>query len=107
MSQWLELDFGHEVTFDTIYLTFDTHLSNRRMQRAPFSNPECVRDYDVSVLQDDAWTSLLQVEGNYHRRRVHRLPATRADRLRITVLATNGDGLARIYEVRVYHERSS
>jgi hypothetical protein len=102
--QWLELDFGRQVTFDTIYLTFDTHLSKRRVQRSPFRNPEPVRDYEVSVWQDGVWTCMLQVEGNLHRRRIHRFDRTAGTKLRITVLATNGDRSARIYEVRVYRE---
>ena len=105
--QWLELDFGRQVAFDTIYLTFDTYLSKRQVGRTPWRNPECVRDYELSVWQDGRWRSLLQVEGNLHRRRVHRLDATMASRLRVTVLATNGDRSARIYEVRVYREQDS
>jgi hypothetical protein len=104
LPQWLELDFGRPVTFDTVCLTFDTYLSNRRVQRTPWRNPECVRDYELSVWRDDGWTTLLRVEGNFHRRRVHRLGTTMADRLRVTVLATNGDRSARIYEMRVYQE---
>jgi hypothetical protein len=103
--QWLELDFGRTATFDTVYLTFDTYLSRRRIPKTPYQNPECVRDYELSVWQDGEWACLLQVEGNLHRRRVHRLDTTMAPRLRITVLATNGDSSARIYEVRVYQER--
>ena len=91
-------------TFDTIYLTFDTYLSDRRVQRTPWRNPECARDYELSVWQDGEWKTLLQIEGNFHRRRVHRLGKTMADKLRVTVLGTNGDRSARVYEVRVYQE---
>ena len=44
-----------------------------------------------------------KVEGNYQRLNILNLPETvKADKVEITVHATNGDSDARIFEVRVY-----
>ena len=44
-----------------------------------------------------------KVEGNYQRLNILNLPgAVKADKVEITVHATNGDSDARIFEVRVY-----
>lgn len=65
--------------------------------------PETVRDYTVSVETGDGWQELVNVEGNYQRRRVHLLdPAKPVSALRIHVTATNGLDHARIVEVRAY-----
>ena len=50
------------------------------------------------------WKKVASVRGNYLRRRSHAFDRLTADRLRLTVLATNGAKSARIYEVRVYDE---
>ena len=65
--------------------------------------PETVRDYTVSGYADANWIPLVNVNGNYHRRRVHHLECECAvSKLRIVVSATNGLDHARICEVRVY-----
>jgi len=102
LPQWLELDFGQPTVFDAVYLTFDTSLTGRE---PPAANvPECVMDYWLLVPAGDAWRELIAVQGNYQRRRIHRFPAATAQRLRLEVLATNGDKSARVFEVRVYNE---
>ncbi|MHA1573113.1 MAG: hypothetical protein ACTSX8_03890, partial [Alphaproteobacteria bacterium] len=53
------------------------------------------------------WRVLAEESGNYHRRRIHRFRSVRSQKLKITVLATNGDASARIYEARVYQEANS
>jgi hypothetical protein len=68
-----------------------------------FRYPECVRDYRLEIANGD-WTPLLDVAGNYQRRRVHRFDPVTSDRLRLAALATNGGPSARIYEVRVYYD---
>ena len=105
LPQWIELDFGEPVTFNTIYLTFDTHLNRRVSYPRFYRAPECVRDY-VVYYEDERgfWRPAAIVRGNYHRRRVHRFDPVTSERLRVEVLATNGDRSARIYEIRVYME---
>jgi hypothetical protein len=45
----------------------------------------------------------MKVEGNYHRRRVHRLTSpVETEELRVEVISTYGAPSARIYEIRVY-----
>jgi hypothetical protein len=44
------------------------------------------------------------VKNNFLRHRIHRFPAVRAAKLRLTVEETNGDDSARVFEVRVYRE---
>ena len=103
--QALTLDLGAERAFDTVYLTFDTmlHLDHRAFP--PFHRVrECVRDYAVQVGRDGGWETVAEVTGNYQRRRVHRIEAVTARRVRIEVRATNGEPTARLYEVRLYHE---
>ena len=103
--QTLTLDLGAEQTFDTIALTFDTllHLDHRAFP--PFHRiRECVRDYAVEVERNGAWETVVEVEGNYQRRRIHRIEPVTAQRVRIACRATNGEPTARIYEVRVYSE---
>ena len=52
---------------------------------------------------DDTNFSKIEIKDNYQRRREHSFDPVRARRLRIEVLATNGDPSARLYELRVYH----
>ncbi len=50
------------------------------------------------------WKSLVKVEGNYERRRVHSFPEVESSKVRVTVHGTNGAKSAIIYEVRLYNE---
>jgi len=63
--------------------------------------PECVRDYEIKILDGEPKT-IVSVRGNYRRRRIHKFEPVTARKLYIEVQATNGDPSARIYEVRVY-----
>ena len=58
----------------------------------------------MQIELNGGWETLVEVGGNYQRRRVHRIEAVAARRLRIEVRDTNGEPTARIYEVRVYKE---
>ena len=105
LPQWIELDFGKPVTFNTIYLTFDTHLNWRDKYSPFYKAPQCIRDYVIYHLDDHGfWRKLITMRGNYHRHRIHKFKPVTSSKLRIEVLATNGDASARIYEVRVYME---
>jgi len=108
LPQTLSLEFPREQTFNCLFLTFDTNLHLETRDFPPLSKvPQTVRDYAVRAQVDGRWQTLIEVSGNYHRRRIHRFPAVTARRLEIEVRATNGDASARIYEVRVYHETHS
>jgi len=92
-------------------LTFDTGLNraltlthedgfHRRMVWGP--QPETVRDYELQVLYGDSAKTVVKVEGNYQRKRVHQFEPQLATGIRLIVHATNGDKSARVFEVRVY-----
>jgi len=103
--QKLTLDFGEEVEFNTVYLTFDTFLHLDTPQWPPLHRaPECVRDYALKVPTKDGWKTIAEFKGNYHRRRIHRFDTIKSKRLMLEVYASNGDPTARVYEIRVYKE---
>ncbi|MFO7975965.1 MAG: FAD-dependent oxidoreductase [Candidatus Hydrogenedentota bacterium] len=100
--QWIELDFGEPKRFNAVYLAFDTDL-NEKFHTVSLV-PQCVRDYALAVLDDGKWHTLTTVRGNFQRRRVHRFDTITAQRIRVTIHATNGDRSARVFEMRVYDE---
>ena len=109
----IRLDWSDPITPHEIQLIFDTGL-HRHLTLSHHDGytakmlwgrpqPETVRDYTVEVLSGDAWIPLVDVSGNYQRRRVHRLEAPpTATALRISINATNGLNHARLCEIRVY-----
>ncbi|MFH1616895.1 MAG: FAD-dependent oxidoreductase [Planctomycetota bacterium] len=126
LPQALDLEFPKEITFDTVYLTFDTNLS----QHIPFEyleskktqlqkqqadtigwllNPPaiaaCVKDYSLYYWKANTWKNFLEVEGNYQRRRIHTFAPVSSNRFRLEIEATNGEKTARIYEIRVYNQK--
>jgi len=103
--QYLDLDFGKEVTFNSVYLTFDTNL-NLVYKYIPrfFRAPECVKDYELFYWKKGKWDSLVKVQGNYERRRVHQLSLVTSEKLRLQINDTNGASSVHVYEVRVYNE---
>jgi len=103
--QELILDFGEKVSFNTVYLTFDTYLHEDTCAWPPlYKVPECVRDYALKIYQNDTWETIIKVEGNYHRRRIHRFNTVSSNKLMLEIYASNGDPTARVYEIRVYNE---
>ncbi len=100
LPQWIELRWKEPVEIGAVYLTFDTNLDERGWRTALV--PECVRDYELLYHGCRRWVSIVKVEGNYQRRRVHRFEPIRTRRLRLVVHATNGDRSARVFEIRAY-----
>jgi hypothetical protein len=99
LPQWLDLEFAQQHTIEAVYLTFDTNLDHITEAGAA---PECVKDYRLLVDNGGGYRELIAVQGNYHRRRIHRFAPLLANKLRLLVEATNGASEARVYEVRVY-----
>jgi hypothetical protein len=99
----LELEWQGPVSFNTVQLTFDTD-QNKRVTLPLFRYPDCVKDYTLEYHDGSGWKPLVQEQGNYTRRRVHRFDTVQARRLRLTVQATNGTDTARVYELRVYKD---
>ncbi|RLG94518.1 hypothetical protein DRO37_05315 [Candidatus Bathyarchaeota archaeon] len=103
--QSLILDFGDEVEFNTVYLTFDTFLHTDTSDWPPLHRvPECIRDYALKIQDGNGWRTLVEFRGNYHRRRIHRFSTVKSRKLMLEVHSSNGDPTARVYEIRVYKE---
>ena len=96
LPAWLELRLPTPVRFNEIQLTFDTD-ANRRVGLPLFRYPECVKKYEIAIPQGEGWTTLVQMDGNYFRRRVHTVDAVTTNRVRIHIRETNGSPQARIY----------
>lgn len=109
---WLELARDRPQRIGQVQITFDTGFQREltlsasdsvtsKMIRGP--QPETVRDYEVLAADSrNRQVSLVKVTGNYQRRRQHRFAPVEAKSIRLQVTATNGDPLARLYEVRCY-----
>jgi hypothetical protein len=109
--QDITLTWDSAATISEVMLTFDTDLCApdrcfgwpREEFRFVFPVPECVKDYRILCRKGAGWKELIRVEGNYHRKRTHRLETpVKSEELRIEVLSTHGADTARIYEIRVY-----
>ena len=113
LPAWLELRWPAPVRVWEIQLIFDTGLHRfltlsqadgytRKMQWG-VPQPETVRDYSLAVAAASGWREAVSVQGNYQRRRVHRLATPiLTNALRVQVNAMNGIDHARVFEVRVY-----
>lgn len=109
MPQWLEVDLGSKQTINSVYLTFDTNLGNKRyisweMKDSERMPPEAARDYSVQIYNGSDWVTVAEEQNNYQRRRIHRFPEVEARKVRVLIHKTNGDLSARLYEIRVYAE---
>jgi hypothetical protein len=112
LPQWLELRWPNlaqiacvELTFDTGFTRPLTHTNDEyfhgKQIRGP--QPETVRDFRLQAWMDGDWRDLTHIAGNHFRKRVvnlHEPVSTQA--LRLIVEATNGEPVARLYELRVY-----
>jgi FAD-dependent oxidoreductase family protein len=110
---WLELAWEKPQTIRQVQLTFESGFqreltlsssaaANVGIIRAP--QPETIRKYSLLYQPDEGkeWVELAGVERNHRRLRRHAFSPVTAKRIRIHVKETNGDNLARIFEVRCY-----
>ena len=68
-----------------------------------YPQPELVKDYLIEGFLDGNKIPILKILNNYQRKNSHVLDSVFVlDRIRITVLSTNGIDHARINEVRIY-----
>jgi hypothetical protein len=110
---WIELSWKNPVKFNTVQLIFDTGLHRTlrlsgddrvyNMQER-HAQPETVADYMIEARSRNKTTTLATVQNNYQRRVEHTFEPVEADVVRISVQRTNGDALAKIFEVRCYFE---
>ncbi len=112
---WIELSWDTPQRIAHIQLTFDTGFhrmlmlmasatvtQRRGMIRGP--QPETVRDYKIFYRRaaGGELMELASVKGNARRLNRHYFVPVDVQSLRIHVTASNGDALARIFEVRCY-----
>ena len=89
LPQWVALDFGRPVEFNTVYLSFQT-----KQMRA--------EDFRLEAFDGQNWQPLATVQGNKDRRRVVRFDRTKASQLRLVILKAADD--MGVCEIRVYDE---
>ncbi|MGI5894950.1 MAG: FAD-dependent oxidoreductase [Candidatus Merdivicinus sp.] len=109
----IQMDFAQESVISEIHIKFDSNLSDERqlqisldqaIQNIPFDSPikSIVRDYTITLYQADKLVFSQSFLNNYLRFCRHPIPNITADRLILTIQATNGSKAATIYEIRVY-----
>ena len=104
---YIQLDWEEPTTCNVIHLTFDRMVREQRFFDRPQLGPmpTCVKDYNISYLGTDGEHKLLtKRENNFLRHNIIRFDEITTKSIRVEVQTTNGDQLARIYEVRVYDE---
>ena len=108
---WIELNWKAPQSISTIELTFDTGLhrflrisGQKSVLKNQIRGPqtETVSDYLLEGFSGNKQVFEQKIENNYQRKVVHTVDPFKADRLRITVLKTHGDPLAKIFEIRCY-----
>ncbi len=110
---WIELVLQQPRTVGWVQLTFDTGFHreltltantgmSRAIIRAP--QPETVRDYELQVKRpgSSVYETVAKVEGNHQRLNRLSFEPRQAERLRVRIAKTNGDPLARVFEIRAY-----
>ena len=102
MPQWLQVDFRAPTEINEVGIVFDTDMSNPgtcwTIKRPTVD--QCVKDYTVEVFSCGAWQTVAEVKDNFMRKCIHNFPKCVAEKIRVTVLETNGDPSARIIELR-------
>ena len=110
---WIELKWSSPQTINTVEFTFDTGLHRflrisgqavvmKGQVRGP--QPETISDYKIEGLLNGRVVHTEFASGNYYRKVSHVFDSIRIDALRLTVIKTNGDELARLFEIRCYNE---
>jgi len=100
LPQKLEIEFEKPSVINSVYLTFDTNL-DKLIKFGPAQ--ECVKDYTLSYFNGSQWLNIVEVKGNYHRRRIHKFEPIETQNIRLNITKTNGDKSAKVYEIRCYN----
>ncbi len=113
LPQWIELSWSEPVLIKRIEIIFDTGMHRiltlthsdeyaAKMQWGR-AQEETVRDYSIEYKSSGKWKLLINIFGNYQRRRVHVFEKeVLTGAIRIIVKKTNGIDHARIFGIRVY-----
>ncbi len=103
LPQWLELEWPRPVSLARIILTFPGHLLREYHGTPPgFRDPQIPRDYRIEVARENGWATVVKIQDNATRYRVHAFEPMTTTRLRVVVEATNGDPSASLAEIRCY-----
>lgn len=106
--EWLQLVWAKNMSVSKIHLTFDGQWDSNVTWPPPLgvfgcnALPAVVKRYDIQVMLDGAWKTIIYENANYHVRRIHYFKNIVTDKIRIRVYETNGVPEARIFEVRIY-----
>lgn len=110
---WITLKWNSPVRMNKVQFIFDTGL-HRFLRISPQDTvyfeqergpqPETVADYTLEVGRNGSYYPLLKMENNFLRLVTHEFEPITTDTLRIKIHKTNGDELARVFEVRCYLE---
>jgi hypothetical protein len=87
--QWVQLDFGQSVGFNTIHVSFQS-----KEMRA--------EDFRFEVSDGGPWQSVAEISGNLDRRGVLRIKPVRASQLRLVIAKARRD--MGVCEIRVYDD---
>lgn len=108
---WVELSWPGPVQIGKIQLVFDSGLGrllyltgqdSEYQRQVRGAQPETVAEYEVEAWVDSRWRLIAANRDNFLRLARHTFQPVLTDRLRLKILRTNGDSLARIFEVRCY-----
>lgn len=108
---WIQLVWSEPRVLRSIQITFDSGLNRRLFLSGEDSayrsqtrgrQPETVADYVIEALVDGQWKPLIAVTDNYVRFRRHDFEPVTATAVRIRIQRTQGDPLARVFEIRCY-----
>lgn len=108
---WIELSWPEENTISQVQVTFDTGFKreltltssdghNSHIIRA--AQPETVKDYAIEVQMNGDWHTVASAEGNHQRLCRHSFSPVKTTKMRLKIMATNGEPEARVYEIRCY-----
>jgi hypothetical protein len=106
LPQSVTFDWDEPQDISIVQITFDS--IERTYREMPLDSGKrvsdiLVRDYTLEVFINGEWVVIENVKDNYRRFRRHSFANTETGKLRLTVNKTwNDQGIARIYEVRVY-----
>jgi len=112
---WVELAWQQPQTIGWVQITFDSGFqreltltsldrANQTIVRAP--QPETVRDYELQIQPagSSSFETVSTISGNHQRLNRISFEPRSASKVRLLVKKTNGDPIARVFEIRAYEK---
>lgn len=100
-SLTLKLKKEEEISFVQVVADVDLAYPMYAFQYVPLAD-RTIKDLSVSVHNENGWTKVADVTGNFNRLIRINFPKIKADEVKLTVIDTLGANYAKIYEVRIY-----